>query len=1674
MNIKTHSSFGYSSREHRLCFDTATLEAGIEYGREFLKSLPSLTETTAQAQLNFIGTNQNTVEYWSKALDGLGAEVQSTILGNLDNLRKKVVGQVTQTALEQVRQAAQQALQEKIRPSPAPSVTLGTPLANSPTSDAAPGIIDSTMNYWKEVYTDYKTSGWPTRTAYIVSGGVGFLLARYIYRKGRDFVNWAVGNTDEESKKEGGFGKTVKWLASITGAAYLLSLTKYGIDWMYGKTPETGSEGDQTAPPGGPQPPPTKEPSPTDKAFTTLGVGGMAAGEELYNGIKPIKKALGGIFEAAFNSESPTDALKMIAETGATLVWDEGKFIVMNEGKVITQPFELTSKTIEALKTGEMPEDLVALYFETGAVYFMHRKFVDVFMGRMGTLVPTKGSLIKVPLRIIGWPFEAAYRGAKITFLLRRPDGRAALLLNLKRNSLVGKMLNLRLEHGFIEEISTAEEALARLQKYEKLLEEIRIIDEFDETGFTQIFTKTDLERVNNIRLAMAKSLRDFGRGFSGVMPSDPVLRAIIEKSGNPEIGQFMEDIGHAMGKEGLREDIVSGRLKLTESTDPLGATTSSNNLRSSEQTRMQQSAERGKVPTGRAIAQTNEVVETTADTSDEFNRAWETGMNTLRDRKLSATATPDVLEAFDAASIRCKNLGLNLEQATALIENKQTFALLAGQTKAFSEMSNLDVVLRTASEEGVAGIQRIAAIFCKMEKVPTVLLDENIIRAFSKIDDLHPDAVGRLFSSLAGKKLLDTANPDQIVKTIQGLSRWQKAGSLARGLHVGFAALDVAMLGLDIYAYSEIRNRLTQTIQTMEGSLNQAGFVKDGNRWTHKGTGASVELKALEESVDSLSNPQAARIAADTAGLPLLAPCISFGPAGLALAGVILVVHAGITIWEQTKNREFLEFTPTPILAALTTSGTVGEHESDVLQNMSTWMISDMLFSSSFNETQKRLIRTKMIGILLSREIADMEATNPGITATIMRGKDISVFLDAHSDLFTADFDRVLKPFIAARLFQRSNDGTVSWKNFKDLKIDNGVFDLENVHKEDIAMILREAVYLYSRHVLEREYRRETDAETERNASRFTTQEQKIETIYQITSAEEIASEDAMEHEQLTQLGKQTVFGTEISALPIGATLIERLAHTVVKQLDDASATDDSLDAMRKRNPKLFSVELPKEARPDLTGNNRMMNIADLARESLYSPEKGHEQSFSVVLERAQKTFETLKPARGVMQVGESQYTVLSDYAAFLAQHSAYDPERWLQSKISDLGKNWYWMGVHPSAYMHDRNKAFYDVFDALAIHLSYLQTQAKEYDVTSQPTSPSYFNRECELLSVANVQTIHVALGTDAPQTLRGVPGQTISFDLPGVGELQCVSEETVDRKTLYTWTLKPLNARASGLKLTITAEENKDTHAQHERAIAELNLKRTVVQDGKVTYVRENDDGVYGLESNGTVSYRKSKSDTSPSSVYVTLSSEMVNDYHARGLDAEAPKGMWLPIHESAKPMVRAGEVVEVLRISDLVLNAPKDTAFSPFIPIPMGIPSVKIAMRNGTSYEGYINDPAFMSKVSELNKESDRVTMKIVKLKSHKPYLFENGAWKVSEKLESNVHGLLLSTTEKGIELISTISITHIESNQKNYKTIIQIPKPKNATDQKTTKFQRSPNNDTSSTPVQENTERRNAA
>ncbi len=588
----------------------------------------------------------------------------------------------------------------------------------------------------------------------------------------------------------------------------------------------------------------------------------------------------------------------------------------------------------------------------------------------------------------------------------------------------------------------------------------------------------------------------------------------------------------------------------------------------------------------GTETARASEAAGATADVVHTVENAqsavdWTKAIADTKKALLAADATPEATLAVEQALARCKAMGMGADDAAKLVIGSPKVLYALSKTPA----SKMAPIALAFSEHGTAGLQRVSTFVAGLAELGDAArgaryLDPDILKAVAEAN-IAPEAFARIVANPGLRKAL--AESDDVVRTIKGLVWLEHTMSVNGLINVGGAVISAAALVMDVVTYADMRARLQKTIANLEKNVTEAGFVRSGpNSFKHPSTGTEIDMKTLERSVDSLSTEQGLRVAADVAGTgaalaTVIAPALALGPAGLAILAIELTVHAGLTVAEDERSRRFMLDTPTSVLAMIGTAQTVGKNEKDVIDESSSWLWSDALHSSERNDGDKRTLRKKAFSILFFREVGELAKDMPEVAQEILGSHDPATFLDEKNGQFwNVDFERVIKPFLAARLFQRSVDDGVRWSEFKDLKIDEGVFDWENVSPQDAKLVLREAALLYAQHLREMRYRDERSklGRLERNENGTA-----VSSVADIeTRAHDRLTIDAAGH-NASILGRQTAFGTTFSSMPAeGSTAVERYVGGLTADLDARAAKgDETLSGMRAGG----GFDAPNPAKP-------------------------------------------------------------------------------------------------------------------------------------------------------------------------------------------------------------------------------------------------------------------------------------------------------------------------------------------------------------------------------------------------------------------------------------------------------------------------------------------------------------
>ena len=420
------------------------------------------------------------------------------------------------------------------------------------------GVWGNTKKIFTDIKEDFDKSSPAVKAGYILGAGVGFMAARWLWRK-------AFG----DGQKEGFVKKTAKWTVGLLAAAAAVVGIKSAKDFATRVTNsplETimgwfSGKGDGNNKPGakggnGENPPPKPEGAPTG----VLGIGRdmiTGAGKEFIDtgskGLDLIKKDTK--FWVDFFDKSPGEALEHLVVDGTVLALENGMFVIRDvAGKAITLPFIATAKAIEAFRTNKVPDDMWLVWGGAGSAYFMGTKAYQAFMLQGAKLIPTtKGAIITMGAKVVGWPYYMTQDALRAYLVARRPQGLQAMAINFKRNSLVGKILYGRETLGYINAIKNEKGALEAIDRWKKIQAEMRVIDQFDNEGFVRIFDAKQLKKVADIGDAVAIRIQDYAKTIQAGSLTDQTpaaIRTIAELSAEPNIGHFQEKLGKFVQQE--------------------------------------------------------------------------------------------------------------------------------------------------------------------------------------------------------------------------------------------------------------------------------------------------------------------------------------------------------------------------------------------------------------------------------------------------------------------------------------------------------------------------------------------------------------------------------------------------------------------------------------------------------------------------------------------------------------------------------------------------------------------------------------------------------------------------------------------------------------------------------------------------------------------------------------------------------------------------------------------------------------------------------------------------------------------------------------------------------------------------------------------------------------------
>ena len=1294
----------------------------------------------------------------------------------------------------------------------------------------------------KEITRELRRGDWKTWAMYAgVAAGAG-LAAKWVWDHS---IGWLWKKAAGDDKKPGMLRKAAGWLAA-GGAAVAGAVGFHYWRQNGGKISATGNAAVDV--PAGVVNVATRN---ADRMATLLG-----------QDIEFVNELLNG---------DPEKFWDTVTSKGGHLAYQHGEVVLTILGESVTLPLQFGQKCIKRMTSGKWDKDTWLVYGEAGAAYFFGKQTLQALLRGELTAELSLRSAVTTIYQVGAWPADMATDIYKLANTAAYTGGRGVMLRYVAPTWPM-RSANYAADLLYTPDCKTTKGLEAALQRWKQIQADCDIMKK------SPTFFEEDIVKLTNERRTKLAGLIQDGLKNADVADDAPdylkTLKAQVDLGLEAFEGKMDEAIlagkiaPSAEAAEDLAQAARTGAAATDAATDAADATADA----------------------GRATAATTDAVTETAETGDEWARAATAARKAL----LAPDATDEAARSVDEAIAACKAIGMTSADAVKAVRDPSSLLALTRTPRQYA------TALAVANESGdaVQNLRRIGAFLAGFDKLDDAaraakIFDKNLLRTLAQ-SGLEPDGIANILKNPALKGALDKV--DDLDGVVKGLIWWEHTKSIGGMINVGGAVISAVMLGVDIASYVEMRNRLTETIKNLEANLRKAGFEKRGDDFIHPKTQKKISVSLLSENVNNLSREQAYRVGAGVVGTgaalaTVIAPTLALGPAGLIILGVHLVVEGGLVVAGDQRSREFLRDTPTSVLAMIGMGQTVGKSEKDVLDESSSWLWSDVWNWEETNEADKALFRKKAVSVMFFQELGSLMKDSPEVAMRVLAEsnrsqggegpqlQDAGTFLDEENGAFwKKDFDAIIKPYLAARLFQMSKDSTVKWSNFRDLKIDEGVFDWENVSAADMRLALREAAHVYAQHLKEKSYLDEKKAAAELAAR---PRQELVTTVQSIETRAHLDLQTAIARENAKALGTQGAFGKSVAELDDGSgtTSMERYLADLTKRLDgraDASAAEtkkaydesDSAQAVDvalllggvvrvpdanagKDRASMGKEEIFTGANPGAEGNVRLEDLAGAAAREKERPLAVAD--VQGIVEKGRSLYGELEPVGTAMRADSvwyaqpSHFQKLKEYSYALRRQPAIENEKTVQAflgTVKTLSEGFSWEdGYFGSEFLAKRNDAFRASIAALAAMNRALDKRTYHLAPVERATTRD------ELVCVPGRERFLFFPGADVrgdPSVLyvesggktiehRPVPGREYKETVPG-GMLMCRMQGRMEKGKQvydYTWSfergtdakpgtelyayMKSDGAEQPGVRVTLPEVKTKRLRINVARAIA-----------------------------------------------------------------------------------------------------------------------------------------------------------------------------------------------------------------------------------------------------------------
>ncbi|MDD5055456.1 MAG: hypothetical protein PHZ00_04285 [Candidatus Peribacteraceae bacterium] len=642
----------------------------------------------------------------------------------------------------------------------------------------------------------------------------------------------------------------------------------------------------------------------------------------------------------------------------------------------------------------------------------------------------------------------------------------------------------------------------------------------------------------------------------------------------------------------------------------------------------------------------------------------------------------------FEAALKRVSSLTTSADDAVKLLQEANVVRILAHDSPILEQAFKISV---QGQKNAVPAVRRLAAfIGCLGDKIKPSMLSEGIITRIVA-DDVSASAMQRVFSPKTLATLeakLAAGGEEAAVEMIDQVAK--HATRMSRIILGAGAALEAGMFLYDIYEYGQAKERAAAATKQLLQFLSGSDFVKVSNTdYRHKVTGQTFSIQETEKRIADMPTAELQRCLVDGGSAafaggaavasiwaPAMASSVAMGPAGLVVMSVVLVSHGAIAISDAARKHAFVRDTPMAQLLEVGAEQLLGTTALEGAANASSWQFSG-------NERKMTQERKKFFMLMLVKNLREIEKTDPEFALEITGGKTMHQLVDESGELYRTDFDRIILPVMATRMFQQANDGTSHWSEFKHGKISEGSTDSTNIDIEDANLAMTDGLNFYRQHL---RLKRKEAAEQE--LKQFTDGPTACANLTELDAQAKASANRQELEERAAALKAQTIFGAPADTVPPDASA--QLIDAAVKKLDAATPirtvqlpggtfgpsqkTEETPQSDVKQ--EAFAITLPAFAFPDRK-ENRTMPLWKVAREAAKSDAEDPEARYDAFLQRARTILDLhareVAQDEGLLYARSEQLSphdreILGKYLQVLSEYPEFDEDGSMRKMLEPM----------------------------------------------------------------------------------------------------------------------------------------------------------------------------------------------------------------------------------------------------------------------------------------------------------------------------------------------------------------------------------------------------------------------